>query len=224
MKSQKRRAPLTNLQRLAHRVEEYRLPVWPFDYAVQAQSLNDTQKFFREIVSEARRGCDDPKAKRVIEAARRLYDAAREAAYPAGFQESFQRLCTGDATGLEAAVAFLEADPWFDESGYVKVKLIRHIKPPMLTPQYIARLQNVVLHMVETRHGQEFSTYKQLARKVDDVFLREQLTQRLSSGDADTQRRARWVLEALAQKDSMEQGKQKKGAAARKQSQEKTMP
>ena len=205
MKHQKRKTPLTNTQRLASKVEDHRLPSRPFDYAAQAQSLNDTREFFREIVDEARRDCADPKAERVIEAARRLYNAAREAAYPAGFQESFQRLCTGDATGLEAAIAFLEADPWFPNSGYVKVKLIRHIKPPMLTPSGKTRLQNVVLHMVETRHGQEFNAYKQLARKVDDAFLREQLAQRLKSSDTDTQRRARWVLEALAQKDSMEQ-------------------
>lgn len=205
MKHQKRKTPLTNIQRLARKVEDHRLPSGPFDYAVQAQSLNDTREFFREIVGEARRDCANPKAERVIEAARRLYDAAREAAYPAGFWESYQRLCTGDVIGLEAATEFLEADPWFPNSGYIKVKLIRHIKPPMLTPSDKTRLQAVVLHMVETRHGQEFNAYKQLARKVDDAFLREQLAQRLKSSDADTQRRARWVLEALAQKGSMEQ-------------------
>ena len=210
MKSQRRKTPLTDLQRLAQRVEGYHLPSGPFDYAARAQSLNDAREFFREIVREANQSYADPKAKTVIESARRLYDAAREAAYPAGFWASYERLYTGDAAGLEAAVTFLEADPWFHGSGYVKVKLTRHIKPPMLTPSSVTRLQSVVLEMVERRNGQEFRAYCKLARKVDGPELREGLTRRLDNDDADIRRRARWVMEALAQKDSMEQGRETK--------------
>lgn len=198
------KAPLTDIQRLGQRVEAYRLLSGPFDYATGAQALNDTQQFFYGIVQEARRYHGDPKAEAVIEAARRLYAAAREAAYPAGFWEGYQRLCAGDAIGLEAAVTFLEADPWFPNSGYVKVKLIRHIKSSMLTPEYVLRLQNVILEMVERRNGQEFRAYCKLARKVDGPELREQLARRVEQGDFDVRRRARWVLEALAQKDTME--------------------
>ena len=216
MKSQRRKVPLTDLQRLAQRVADYHLPDGPFDYAARANSLNDTQEFFREIVREGRRNYADPKAKAVIESARRLYDAAREAAYPTGFWKSYQNLCAGDPAGLEAAVSFLEADPWFPNSGYVKVKLIRHIKLPMLTPSDIGRLQSVVLEMVERRNGQEFRAYCKLARKVDSHDFREQLTQRADQGDFDVRRRARWVLEALVQKDSMEQGRKKAKAQGRK--------
>ena len=200
----KRKLPLTDIQRLAQRVEAYRLPSSPFDYATRAQSMNDVRDFFHEIVREAKQYHAAPEATRVIEAARRLYYAASEAAYPSGFREDCQRLRAGDSEGLEAAVAFLEADPWFHRSGYVKDKLIRHIKPPMLTPEYIRRLQNVILEMVERRNGQEFQAYCKLARKVDAPDLREQLMRRMNGGDADTSRRARWVLEALAQKDSTE--------------------
>jgi len=199
-----KKAPLTDIQRLAQRVEAYRLPSGPFNYAARAQALNDAQEFFYKIVREGRQYHADPKAEAVIESARRVYEAAQQAAYPAGFWESYRRLCAGDATGLEAAVTFLEADPWFPNSGYVKVKLVRHIKVPMLTPSYIMRLQSVILEMVERRSGQEFRAYCKLARKVNDVGLREQLRQRADEGDFDVRRRARWVLEALAQKDTME--------------------
>ena len=198
------KAPLTDLQRLAQRVDAYHPPSGPIDYAAQAQALNDAQEFFYEIVREGRQYHADPKAEAVIESARRVYEAAQEAAYPAGFWESYQKLRAGDAAGLEAAAAFLEADPWFPNSGYVKVKLIRHIKPPMLTSEDVTRLQNVVLEMVERRNGQEFRAYCKLARKVDGPRLRAQLAQRVNEGGFDVRRRARWVLEALAQKDSME--------------------
>ena len=53
--SKGRRTPLTDLQRLAQRVEDYHLPSGPFSYAARAQSFNDTQEFFHEIVREGKR-------------------------------------------------------------------------------------------------------------------------------------------------------------------------
>ena len=129
------------------------------------------------------------------------------ACYDWDFWRDMELLKGGDQSKLEQAVAFLEDDPWFYGSGYDKVRLVRYIKLPMLTPSYIGRLQSVVLRMVETRNGTDFGAFCRLARKVDDADLREQLTQRLDGGDVDIRRRARWVLEALAQKDSMEQGR-----------------
>lgn len=132
-------------------------------------------------------------------------EAAR---YDWDFRRDVELLRGGDPTKIEVAVAFLEADPWFHGSGYDKVRLVRYIKPPMLTPCYVGRLQNVVLRMVERRNGQEFRAYCRLARKVDGPELREGLTRRLDNDDADIRRR---VLEALAQKDRMEQGGKAKG-------------
>lgn len=128
----------------------------------------------------------------------------------------------GDRTKLEVVITFLEADLHFDRSGYVKEKIIRHIKPPMLTPQHVARLQAVVLAIVDKRDGREFRDYCRLARKVDSPELREQLRHRLTRAwpsarsltddlpalmlvaqqDRDIRRRARWVLEALGEKDT----------------------
>ena len=128
----------------------------------------------------------------------------------------------GDRTKLEFVITFLEADLYFDRSGYVKEKIIRYIKPPMLTPQHVARLQAVVLAIVDKRDGREFRDYCRLARKVDSPELREQLNRRLTRAwpsarsltddlpalmlvaqqDRDIRRRARWVLEALGEKDT----------------------
>lgn len=61
------KTPLTDIQRLARKVEAYRLPSGPFDYAARAQALNDAQDFFHEIVREGRRYYADPEASAVIE-------------------------------------------------------------------------------------------------------------------------------------------------------------
>ena len=120
------------------------------------------------------------------------------------FRRDVELLRGGDHTKMEMAIAFLEADPWFQGSGYDKVRLIRYIKPAMLKPGHIKRLQGVVVSLVDRRDDRDFRAFCKLARKVDGPALREQLTQRLTSGDPDIRRRARWVLEALAQKNRME--------------------
>ncbi len=132
-------------------------------------------------------------------------EAAR---YSWDFWRDIELLRGGDSSQAESAIAFLEADPWFHGSGYAKVKMIRYLKPATLTQSCVTRLQAVVVAMVKQRNGQDFRAFCRLARKVDAPALREQLTARLTSGDAGIQRRARWVLEALAQKDS-EQSSQK---------------
>ncbi len=202
-------APLTDLQRLARKVEDYRLPSGPFNFATQAQVLNDAQKFFHEVVQGARRCYADPEADKVIEAARRLFYAAMEAAYPPDFEEDYRKLRQGDASGRETAIRFLEADPFFHRSGYVKALLVRALKPPMLTPSDQVRLQGVVLSLVDRRDDRDFRTFCKLARKVDGPGFKEQLMQRLENPDLDIRRRAGWVLDALAQKDSMERVRKK---------------
>ena len=126
-------------------------------------------------------------------------EAAR---YTWDFWRDVELLRGGDQTKVEAAISFLEADPWFHGSGYVKTKLSRYIKADMLTPAYRTRLANVVLSVVDKRHDRDFRAFCRLARKADTPELREQLTRRLAHNDLDVRRRARWVLEALVQKDA----------------------
>jgi len=122
------------------------------------------------------------------------------AVYPPGFWKGYAQFCAGDASKLEMAVAFLEADPYVFGSGCVKEDFIHALKHMDLPPSALQRLQRVVLSVVDTRDGREFRDYCRLARKVDSPELREQLRQRLAHDDPNVRRRARWVLEALGEK------------------------
>ena len=133
------------------------------------------------------------------------------AQYSWDFWRDIELLRGGDHSQADSAIAFLEADPWFHGSGYAKVKMIRYLKPTLLPQSDITRMQAVVVAMVERRNGQDFRAFCRLARKVDAPALREQLTARLTAGDEGIRRRARWVLEALAQKDSQERAAERKG-------------
>lgn len=77
-------------------------------------------------------------------------------AYPAGFWEAFDRLPTGDADAIEMATLFLEADPWFDRSGYVKAELIRRLKRLPLPSDIQERLRAVVLEVARMRDRREY--------------------------------------------------------------------
>ncbi len=147
---------------------------------------------------------------------------AEVARYDWDFWQGMELLCGGDRTYLESAVAFLEADPIFYGSGYAKEDIIPAINRLDLPPKLVGRLQTVVLNMVDQRDGREFRAYCRLARKVDSPELREQLNRRLTRAwpsarslnddlpalmllareDGAVRRRARWVLEALGQKDT----------------------
>jgi len=176
----------------------------PFDYAARAQQVQEAHRL-NSTASELRfRPPHAPEAWELHELTAARFWEAIEAAYPPGFGHDAARLHAGDAAGLESTFAFLEADPFFFRTGYLKAALIRDIKRLSLTPPQAQRLQQVVLTVVDARNDREFRAFCRLARKVDAPALREQLTARLTSSDAGIRRRARWVLEALAQKDSQE--------------------
>lgn len=142
--------------------------------------------------------------------ARERYWQAIGRAYPSSFLRSQDQLRAGNPSGLEDAIHFLEADPIFDGTGWRKEYLIRLIRDVEVNEDCARRLRAVILGIVDRRDGREFRAYCRLARKVDAPELRGQLEQRLTHAAPAVRRRARWVLEALAQKDSMELDRKKR--------------
>ena len=124
------------------------------------------------------------------------FDAALERAYPQGFWEAYPRLTSGDPDSIEVAIAFLEDDPWFFRTGYVKGGLIRALKKLCLTKPQAERLREVVVRTVDAGDRPRFREFCHLARKVVAPSLEEAMVIRLASLDRGVARRARWVLDA----------------------------
>ena len=139
---------------------------------------------------------DDPATAQWLAAVARA-NSAWQSVFPAHFWEEYEKLKRGDASGAETAIEFLEADPWFPQSGYVKANLANFLKRVHLDPSQISRLQSVVLNIVDKRASQEFRRYCQLARRIDGLVLREGLTSRCANADDGVRRRARWMFQAL---------------------------
>ena len=127
------------------------------------------------------------------------FRAAVDRAWPSGFWAAFERLPSGDPAAIESATLFLEADPWFFRSGYVKAELIRRLNRVPLAPEIEERLRGVVLDVARARDRREYRAYCRLARKVRSTALRAQLEMLVASTDDAVRRRARWMLAAIDQ-------------------------
>lgn len=227
MKRKKTSAPQrSDIAEIVRQVQDYRPAKGDFNYAERGRAVTEAHRLYNESFQLGKIYPLAPDLAEANQEAHRLWFEALDRAYPAGFWEDYKRLRSGDPAGIENAVSFLEADPWFFGTGYVKTTLMRSLKPAMLTPEYKKRLQGVVLTVVDKRDERDFREYCRLARKVDGPGLREGLAQRLTSRSPDTspnrdvRRRARWVLDALAQKDQMEAAVQKKQRHVRRSQEE----
>lgn len=156
-----------------------------FEWSERAKNAEET----RSAVNAS------PRAPELVE---RFYNAV-EAAYPPGFWQYYERLKNGDARGVEMAIEFLEADPWFFRSGYIKANLARFLKHVPLSKQQVRRLEKVLLKIVDERNTQEFRNYCRLARIVATPALIEALKERLTDERDHRRLRATWMLFAIEQ-------------------------
>jgi hypothetical protein len=97
-----------------------------------------------------------------------------------------------------AALLFLEADPWFFRSGYLKTKIVRALKQADLRPREIERVQSILINAVDRRDRREYVEYCRLAQKYGASVLAAELEQRAGSSDVRLASRARQMLESLA--------------------------
>src|SRR5579862_9417681 len=104
-----------------------------FDFRKQAELARQAQLAYQHFLDEAYAKLHTERNLKALYELRDLrnssaywdihlkYDAAVDAAYPPDFDEDFERLQTrSDAKALETAVSFLEADPFFFRTGYMK--------------------------------------------------------------------------------------------------------
>jgi hypothetical protein len=167
-----------------------------FEQAAMAERANEAQRILGEAFKLYNSNRQVPAAHEVWQNAAATFERARQEAYPPSFQEDWWRLKQGDPAGLETAISFLEADPWFFGSGYAKAELIRLINKCELSDVYRRRLQNVVLAVLETHDRREFRSYCRLAKKVYSERFRAELLTLLNHTSSNVRRRAQWVLDA----------------------------
>jgi hypothetical protein len=159
-------------------------------------------KLLRELkksieASVAHRDVDDDHRSSWLEACHRFHESFDKLAFPGGLERQFRLLREHDSDAIEMAIRFLEADPWFFRSGYIKQELIAHLRRVRLTDNQQERLRTVILDRIEGEDRREFRRYCQLARLLETPAFREAVLSRVESRNTRVARHARWVLQAL---------------------------
>jgi hypothetical protein len=118
-------------------------------------------------------------------------------AFPGGLSKGMMLLAEGDPNAIETAVAFLESDPHFHRSGYIKADILRYLKRADLDERQKERLRRVVLDRVKGPDTREFRRYCRIATVLDTGWFRQSLIDQLENPDPVMKRHAEWVLRAL---------------------------
>jgi hypothetical protein len=132
-----------------------------------------------------------------IAAVTRYWELYDQLAFPGGLSRGIMLLAAGDHNATRTAVDFLEADPHFHRSGYIKADILRYLKRADLDEGQRERLRRVVLDRVMGPDTREFRRYCRIATVLDIDWFRQSLMDQLENPDPVTKRHAEWVLMAL---------------------------
>jgi hypothetical protein len=133
------------------------------------------------------------------DACRTFHESFDRLAFPGGLAKAMHSVKAGDSAVLEMAVRFLEADPRFFRSGYIKADLIKLIRQAQLGDDQRVRLQQVILTRIQGQDVREFRSYCQLARVISDADFESQVVALAASPVSQISRHAKWVLAQLQQ-------------------------
>jgi hypothetical protein len=170
-----------------------------FGYSKRGHEVNEAQTevhaAFKEVAN--RNDSSDPRTRRWLNAI-----GAFQAAYARVYPDPLRQVDQGAKRASEIDTAdmldFLEADPVFDRSGYMKEKLLTELKRRKLDQHEVVRLQTIILSVVQKDdHRREFLRYCRAAANVDDQPFRTELRGLQQSDDPHIAQRANWVLAAL---------------------------
>jgi len=103
----------------------------------------------------------------------------------------------------EFVIVFLELDPMFFRSGYIKEVMLKKIKRAPLTGKQLQRLREIVLNAINSRPFREFKAYCRLASTIADTKLQSSVEKIATHGEGARKSRAKLVLDHINQKPLM---------------------
>ena len=110
-----------------------------------ALNAEEIKRLYARIDETLRYRSKSPKQKNDWErACEEFHSRYDQLAFPGGYSSAFERIFSGDAEAIEAALCFLECRPYFFRSGYMWKEIFRKIKRAPLSEQQAERLKIVV--------------------------------------------------------------------------------
>lgn len=170
-----------------------------FDFQKHAREVNaahdELHAAFARVVD--RNNKDDPRTQRWLTAIE-VFRAAQARAYP----EALRQVADGELPASELStnmmLDFIEADPVFYRSGYLKEKVSKQLKKRDLSAVEAQRLRQIIIAAVlRFQRRREFLYYCHAAPRVESEGFRHDLEALERSDEAGVRRRANWVLAGL---------------------------
>jgi hypothetical protein len=149
-------------------------------------------------VTFAARDRDEEHYELWAQACQRFRSSFDRLAFPGGLDQELSSLKRGDAQAIEMAVRYLESNPWYFRSGYIKEELLQRLKRVALTENQRERLRVVIIERINKGSGREFRRYCRLAKDLMNSALKAKVKQAMTSNDVNVSRRAGWVMNSLS--------------------------
>jgi hypothetical protein len=131
------------------------------------------------------------------QATRAFHAAYDKLAFPGGLGREFELLREGDATAIEMAIQFLEANPWYFRSGYHKADILKALRKHPLSDDQRDRMRKVILERVRDRPLREMRAYARFAPRVSTPQFEAEMRQIAENANPHAARHAQWVLDCL---------------------------
>lgn len=152
------------------------------------------QELYARIHATFREKPHSPAHHAACEEFRTHYDAL---AFPGGLRLELERLKRLDLEMIEPAVQFLEEDPWYQRSGYIKEEMLRRLKHAPLSRDQRFRLASLVVRSMVGGAARVFIHYSRLAPVLGVSSIVSTAAGLGSSDDAEHRRRATHIIAVL---------------------------
>ena|ERR1043166_178683 len=130
-------------------------------------------------------------------ACRRFHEAYDALAWPGGLDEGMRLLKAYDPDAVEVAIAFLEVDPLYFRSGYIKVDVVKRLLHAPLTSGQQDRLRRVVLQRARGPSRREFRAFCRLATALRTPTFESAVEALTADSNRTIVRHGSWLMAAL---------------------------
>ena len=160
-------------------------------FSSRAREIERLRARISELVGARTRSLGDRKAWEL--ACNDFHHAFEELSFPGG-PAMWAELVAGGSHGVEAAVRFLESDPYFFRSGYMQQETWHRLKRAPLTAKQERRLDLVAVKYLSRPIRREFWDMVRYTRLRGTDALWSELRALVDSGDRSLSARAGWLI------------------------------